>query len=187
MAHLTVTLSHDRSGFVTKEYSVEELAQAVQNWCEEHRVTPVNGQAAEEITERNIRYYRTLGLLDAPMGNYAKTFTEKHRLQLIAIRLFQAQGLPLRKIRDELYGKTLEDLTELAKQVRKRGPKALSLSDPFLPPAASESWSIVPLVGEFLLISRQNQQLPRGVIEKINQLLQSACPQNEAASESNKN
>jgi len=148
---------------------------------------PANRQAAEEITERNIRYYRTLGLLDAPIGNYAKTFSEKHRLQLIAIRLFQAQGLPLRKIRDELYGKSLDDLTELAKQVSKRGPKTFSLSLPFLPPAATESWSVVPLTGEFLLISRQNQQLPRGVIEKINQLLRSACPQNEAASESNKN
>jgi DNA-binding transcriptional MerR regulator len=172
---------------VTRDYSLEELAGAVQDWCQEHRVTPANGQAAEEITERNIRYYRTLGLLDPPIGNYAKTFSEKHRLQLIAIRLFQAQGLPLRKIRDELYGKSVEDLTELAKQAGKRGTKAMSLSVPFLPPAASESWSVVPLTGEFLLVSRQNQQLPRGVIEKINQILRSACPENEAAPESNKN
>jgi DNA-binding transcriptional MerR regulator len=172
---------------VTTEYSLEELAGAVRDWCEEYRVTPANGQAADEITERNIRYYRTLGLLDPPIGNYAKTFTEKHRLQLIAIRLFQAQGLPLRKIRDELYGKSLEDLVALAKQGSKRGAKALALNVPFLPLATSESWSVVPLVGEFLLVSRQNQQLPRGVIEKINQILRSACPQKEAASESNKN
>lgn len=172
---------------MTNEYSLEELAGAVQDWCQEHRVTPANGQAAEEITERNIRYYRTLGLLDAPIGNYAKTFSEKHRLQLIAIRLFQAQGLPLRKIRDELYGKSVEDLTDLAKQASKRGSKALSLNVPFLPLSASEAWSVVPLAGEFLLISRQNQQLPRGVVEKINQILRSARPQNEAAPESNKN
>ena len=167
------------------EYSLEELAAAVQDWCAEHHVTPANGQAAEEITERTIRYYRTLGLLDPPLGNYAKTFSEKHRLQLIAIRLFQAQGLPLRKIRDELYGKSPEDLAELAKQVSKRGAKALSLNLPFLPPAAGESWSVVPLAGEFLLISRQNQQLPRAVIEKINQLLCSACPQNEIVANKN--
>ena len=172
---------------MTTEFSLEELAGAVQDWCKEHQVTPANGQAAEEITERNIRYYRTLGLLDPPIGNYAKTFSEIHRLQLIAIRLFQAQGLPLRKIRDELYGKSLEDLSALAKQVSKRGPRALSLNTPFLPTAAGESWSVTPLASEFLLVSRQNQQLPRGVIEKINQILRSTCPQNEAATEPNKN
>jgi DNA-binding transcriptional MerR regulator len=172
---------------VPTEYSLEELAEAVQNWCEEHRVTPANGQAAEEITERNIRYYRTLGLLDPPIGNYAKTFAEKHRLQLIAIRLFQAQGLPLRKIRDELYGKSVEDLTELARQAGKRGTKISLLSVPFAIPNDTESWSVVPLTGEFLLISRQNQQLPRGIIEKINQLLRSACPQNATVPGSHKN
>lgn len=161
------------------EFTLEELAQAVQQWCDEHRITPANGQAADEITERNIRYYRTLGLLDPPNGNYAKTFSEKHRLQLVAIRLFQAQGLPLRKIRDELYGKSLEDLAALEKQAGTRGPKALSLATPFLPPSAAESWCVTPLADEFLLVSRNNQQLPRAVIEKINQLLSSVRPQNE--------
>ena len=89
----------------------------MQDWCAVHKVFPANGQAAEDITERNIRYYRTLGLLDPPIGNYAKTFSDKHKLQLIAIRLYQAQGLPLRKIRDELYGKSVEDLVVLEKQV----------------------------------------------------------------------
>lgn len=169
------------------EFSLEELAGAVQQWCERHNVVPANGQAADEITERNIRYYRTLGLLDPPIGNYTKTFSEKHRLQLIAIRVFQAQGLPLRRIRDELYGKSLEDLIALEKQVSKRGPKALVLTAPFLPSTAAESWSVVPLASEFLLISRQNRQLPRTVIEKINQLLRAAVPQAESITEPNRN
>ena len=152
---------------------MEELARAVQDWCEEHQVIPANGQAADEITERNIRYYRTIGLLDAPIGNYAKTFSDKHRLQLIAIRLYQAQGLPLRKIRDELYGKSLEDLAAIEKQVVKRGANALPIAIAVAPVAASESWSVVPLTDEFLLVSRQNRALPRSVIEKINQLLRS--------------
>src|SRR5512136_2969870 len=102
---------------MSSEFTLEELARAVQDWCERHHVFPANGQAAEQISERNIRYYRTLGLLDPPIGNYTKTFTDKHRLQLIAIRVYQAQGLPLRKIRDELYGKSLEDLIALGRQV----------------------------------------------------------------------
>lgn len=171
---------------MTTEFTLEELAQSVQQWCDEHKISPANGQAADEITERNIRYYRTLGLLDPPNGSYAKTFSEKHRLQLIAIRLFQAQGLPLRKIRDELYGKSLEDLVALEKQAGKLGQKALSLTTPFLPPAAAESWCVTPLADEFLLVSRNNQQLPRAVIDKINQLLRSVRPQN-ATAEMNRN
>jgi DNA-binding transcriptional MerR regulator len=170
---------------VTTEFTLEELARAVRDWCEEHKVFPANGQAAEEVTERNIRYYRTLGLLDPPIGNYPKTFSNKHRLQLIAIRLYQAHGLPLRKIRDELYGQSLEDLSALEKQVKSRKPVSLTL--PFAPPAASESWSVVPLAEEFLLVSRQNRHLPRSVIEKINHLLRSARPSNETTTESTRN
>jgi len=95
--------------------------------------------------------------------------------------------LPLRKIRDELYGKSLEDLVVLEKQVSKRGKKALSIAMPFAPPSASESWSVVPLTDEFLLVSRQNRHLPRSVIEKINLLLRSVRPKNETTTESSMN
>ena len=159
---------------VSSEYSLEELASQVQTWTEKHRVFPANGQTAEEITERTIRYYRTLGLLDAPIGNYAKTFSEKHRLQLIAIRFYQSVGLPLRKIRDELYGKSHEDLVALERQAMKRGGKTRSFALPLLPPVSSESWSATPLAGNFLLISRDNQRVPRAIVDKINQLLLSA-------------
>ena len=169
---------------MSKEFSLEELAGAVQRWCDKHHVSPANGQAAEEITERNIRYYRTLGLLDPPIGNYAKRFSDKHRLQLIAIRIYQAQGLPLRKIRDELYGRSLEDLLDLEKQVSKRGAKLISMAHPFVPPAANEAWSVTPLADEFLLISRRNKQLPRNILDKINALLRSAHPDNQAVTES---
>jgi DNA-binding transcriptional MerR regulator len=165
---------------VTAEYSLEQLAKTVQDWCAEHSVAPVNGQAADEISERTIRYYRTLGLLDPALGNYAKSFSEKHRLQLIAIRIYQAEGFPLRKIRDELYGKSLEDLATLENQVTHRGAKALSIAIPFAPPTAIESWSVVPLADEFLLMSRKNRQLPRTVIEKINKLLRAAAETNRS-------
>src|SRR5262245_5360556 len=121
------------------------------------------------------------------MGNYAKTFSDKHRLQLIAIRLFQAQGLPLRKIRDELYGKSLEDLAEFAQQASTHGVKGQSLPVPFAPPSASESWTVVPLINEFLLVSRQNQPLPRAVIDSINQILRAASSQNQPAPAPDKN
>ena len=172
---------------MTGEFSLEELAADVRAWTERHRVFPANGQAAEEISERTIRYYRTIGLLDPPLGNYAKTFTEKHRLQLIAIRIFQSMGLPLRKIRDELYGKSLEDLLSLEKQATRGGRKSAPLTVPFMPPTARESWSVMPLAGDFLLVSRSQAALPRAIIEKINQLLLSAVPDPETAAESKRN
>ena len=169
------------------EFSLEELAAQVQAWTEKHQVFPANGQAAEEITERTIRYYRTLGLLDAPIGSYAKTFSKKHKLQLIAIRFYQSLGLPLRKIRDELYGKSEEDLAALERQIARHGGKTVSLALPMVPPVASESWSAIPLAGNFLLISRENQQLPRAIVDKINQLLLSVAPQVDDPAASRRN
>lgn len=169
------------------EFSLEELAREVREWCEEHNVVPANGQAADEISERTIRYYRTLGLLDAPAGNYTRSFSEKHRLQLIAIRLFQAQGLPLRRIRDELYGKSLEDLAALEKQAVKRGKSAPAYLNLFKPSPAGENWSVVPLTDEFMLISRLNKPLPRVIIEKMNQLLRSVRAEDETTTEPNRN
>jgi DNA-binding transcriptional MerR regulator len=153
---------------VTIEYTLEELAAAVQSWCDEHHIAPANGQASEELTERTIRYYRTLGLLDAPLGGYIKKFSHRHRLQLIAIRLFQAQGLPLRKIRDELYGKSLDDLLALEKQGAQFSRPTLS---PMAAASANEQWNVIPLTADFLLISRQNRPVPRAVVEKIAEIL----------------
>jgi DNA-binding transcriptional MerR regulator len=173
---------------MTDEFSLEQLAAQVRTWTEQHRVFPANGQASEEITERTIRYYRTLGLLDAPLGNYAKTFTEKHKLQLIAIRFYQSMGLPLRKIRDELYGKSLEDLIALERQAVRQGDKSASLALPSFPPTAHESWSVTPLAQNFLLVSRDNRPLPRTIIDQINQLLLlSTIPAVEAAAASCRN
>jgi len=161
------------------EFTLEELAEAVRGWCEKHAVFPANGQAAEEISERTIRYYRTLGLLDPAQGSYVKTFTDKHRLQLIAIRVYQAQGIPLRKIREELYGKSLEDLAAFEKMAVRKGKKAISEAIPLAPVAAVEDWSVTPLDQGFLLISREKRHLPQAVIKKINELLLAVHPAND--------
>ncbi len=156
---------------MTHEFSLEELADAVRGWCDKHGIVPANGQAAEEISERTIRYYRTLGLLDPPVGSYVKTFTDKHRLQLIAIRVYQAQGIPLRKIREELYGKSLEDLASFSKLAAGKGKKSLAGTIPLAPVSAEESWSVSPLELGFLLVNREKRRLPQAVIKQINQLL----------------
>jgi DNA-binding transcriptional MerR regulator len=158
------------------EFTVEQLAQAVQSWCQKHGISPANGQAAEEITERTIRYYRTLGLLDAPLGSYVKTFSDKHRMQLIAIRVYQAQGIPLRKIREELYGKSVEDLVAFEKSAARKGAQGMAENIPFAPTYGNETWSVTPLGQGFLLVNRENRHVPDAVLKKIQQLLAPVCP-----------
>jgi DNA-binding transcriptional MerR regulator len=153
---------------VSKAYSLEELASSVQAWCEENRVLPANGQAAETLTERTIRYYRTIGLLDAPVGGYVKSFTEKHRLQLLAIRLYQALGLPLRKIREELYGQSEAQLREIVRKPARR--ESVAPRD-FAPVTAVEQWTVIPLTEEFLLVSRQGRALSPDLLLKLKSAL----------------
>lgn len=139
-------------------FSLEELSNRINAWCAEHDIAPVSGQAGDDVSERTVRYYRTLGLVDAPeAGGYG----DKHLLQLTAVRLLQAQGLPLRKIRELLFGRTLADLRE----VRRRGlseaqraqSKNLRLTMPV--PAGDELWRIIPLDDDFLLVSRRGAPL----------------------------
>src|SRR4029077_19202110 len=97
-------------------FSAEQLAESINQWCERHGVSPASGQAGERMSVRSIRYYRTLGLLDPPLVGGGQGFGEKHRLQLVAIRLLQAQGLPLTRIQELLFGRTLEDLRRIEQQ-----------------------------------------------------------------------
>jgi DNA-binding transcriptional MerR regulator len=137
--------------------SVSELADQVNAWCSEHTVVPANGQAGETVTERNIRFYRTVGLVDAP-ENSGRGFGEKHFLQLIAIRLLQAQGLPLRRIRDLLFGRTVAELREVQKRglLEVRGTGAATR---FPAPAGDELWRVTSLDDDFMIVSRRGTSL----------------------------
>lgn len=56
-----------------------------------------NQRALETLTERTIRYYTTLGLLDPPAGVRGRMglYGRRHLLQLVAIKRLQAQGTTL--------------------------------------------------------------------------------------------
>jgi DNA-binding transcriptional MerR regulator len=144
--------------------SVQRLADLVNLWCQAHRVHPANGQAGEQISVRNIRYYRTLGLLDPPELGGGQGFGEKHRLQLIAIRLSQAQGLPLSRIQQLLFGRSLEALSE----IEQRG--LLELQETRVSafrPSGDESWNMMPLNDEFMLVSRRGRSVGADVRQRL--------------------
>ena len=138
----------------TAAFSVEQLAGAVNLWCDQHTVAPASGQAGERMTERNVRYYRMLGLVDAPLAGGGIGYGQKHLLQLVAIRLLQAQGLPLNRIRDLLLGRTLDELRE----IERRGLAELEADAvTVFRPTPGESWTMTPLDEEFLILSRRDR------------------------------
>ena len=144
--------------------SISELADRVNAWCGEHGIRPASGQSGESMTERNIRFYRTIGLLDAPESG-GQGYGEKHFLQLAAIRLLQAQGLPLRRIRELLFGRTVAELRE----IQRRGlPETKALAAARTPmPSADELWRMIPLDDEFMLVSRRGATLSRDQREAV--------------------
>lgn len=132
-------------------FSLQELSARVNEWCDEHEIAPASGQAGEAVSERSIRYYRTLGLVDAPEGG---SYGEKHLLQLTAIRLLQGRGLSLRRIRELLYGRSVPELREIQRrgvaeacQIADSSRIAMTMGD--------ELWRVIPLDEDFLLVSRR--------------------------------
>ncbi|HWB58315.1 MAG TPA: MerR family transcriptional regulator [Chthoniobacteraceae bacterium] len=149
---------------MNESYSISDLAAAVNQWCAGHGITPASGQAGEEVTERNIRYYRTIGLLDAPERG-GDGFTEKHRLQLVAIRILQSQGLPLRRIRELLFGRSIPELREVQKRglaESKRTQPAFHFPTATSTGAGDELWRMIPLDADFMLVSRTGATLSAG-------------------------
>lgn len=130
--------------------TIETLAERANAWCHAHRIAPVSGQAGEVVTERNIRFYRTTGLVDAPEGG---GYGEKHLLQLIAIRLLQAQSLPLRRIRELLFGRSPAELREIQKRGVAEARSRTSARTPM--PTGDELWRMIPLDDDFLIVSRR--------------------------------
>src|SRR5580698_7530423 len=133
-------------------FSISELADRVNAWCSEHGIEPANGQSGELVSERNIRFYRTTGLVDAPESGGAG-YGERHFLQLAAVRLLQAQGLPLRRIRELLFGRPTAELREIQRQGLAEA-KSLSVTRS-LTPGAEELWRMIPINDEFLIVSRR--------------------------------
>lgn len=150
--------------------NLPKLAQAVNDWCSERGFTPASGQAAENLSERSLRYYRTLGLLDGPKAGDGG-YVERHFLQLASIRALQSRGMPLRRIQELLYGRTDANLRELLTRARQEHRPVATL-----PPFSAESWNVIPLEGSFALIGRDGARPTAAQVAAINRILQKKTP-----------
>jgi len=150
--------------------NLQKLAQAVNDWCAERGFVPASGQAAENLSERSLRYYRTLGLLDGPKAG-GDSYVERHFLQLAAIRVLQSRGMPLRRIQELLYGRTDANLRELLTRARQEHRPLATV-----PPFTAESWNVIPLEGSFALIGRDGARPTAAQVAAINRILQKKTP-----------
>lgn len=77
--------------------TTDELIIAVQNASS--AFTLADGRIAENFTERNIRYYVTIGVVRAPVrvANRSR-WTQDHVLDLVRVRRAQAAGQSLQEI-----------------------------------------------------------------------------------------
>jgi DNA-binding transcriptional MerR regulator len=153
-----------------RSYSVGELANVVNEWCGQRDIAPLDSRSGAEVSVRNIRYYQSLGLVDRPVSADGRGFAEKHRLQLIAIRILQAKGLPLAHIHSLLYGRTEQELRE----VERRGLKELERFKPVASAFTENDWKVTPIGEDILILNRTGRELTAAQKLKIQQILEDA-------------
>jgi DNA-binding transcriptional MerR regulator len=150
--------------------NLQKLAQSVNDWCAKEGFSPASGQASENLSERSLRYYRTMGLFDGPKvaeGRYG----ERHFLQLTAIRVLQSHGMPLRRIQELLYGRDDANLRELLTRAKREQQPVAAM-----PPFSAETWNVTPLEGSFALIGRDGARPTAAQVAAINRILQKQTP-----------
>jgi DNA-binding transcriptional MerR regulator len=93
-------------------WNLRDLAAVVGAVLEASAVTPINAAARAMPSERTIRFYVTRGLVSPPEGRgTAATYSYRHFLQVLHIKLRQMEGATLgglEKEMQELTGDVLE-------------------------------------------------------------------------------
>jgi len=114
-------------------WNLRDLAATATAMLERTRVRPVAATARPDVSERAVRFYVTRGLLHAPDGRGpAATYSYRHLLQLLAIKLRQMQGATLDAIARELQeatGDVLERRIAAALGDRLPHPRELGVAD----------------------------------------------------------
>jgi len=95
-------------------------------------------------------------------------------LQLTAVRLLQAQGLPLRRIRELLYGRSVSELREIRRRGLVEARRAVSVR---VAPVGEELWRAIPLDEDFLLVSRRGTSLTPSQREAVLLALRTGSPE----------
>src|SRR3989441_11316399 len=84
-------------------WNLRDLSVVVGAVLDASAITPINAAARAQPSERTIRFYVTKGLVSPPEGRgTAATYSYRHFLQLLPIKLRQMEGTTLAAIIKEL-------------------------------------------------------------------------------------
>src|SRR3989475_443270 len=97
--------------------NLRDLAALVGAVLDASAVTPINAAARAQPSERTIRFYVTKGLVSPPEGRgTAATYSYRHFLQLLWIKLRQMEGGTLAAITKDMQDQTGDVLERRAAQ-----------------------------------------------------------------------
>ncbi len=98
-------------------WNLRDLSALVGAILDASGVTPINAAARAQPSERTIRFYVTKGLVSPPEGRgTAATYSYRHFLQLLWIKLRQMEGGTLAAITKEMQDQTGDVLERRAAQ-----------------------------------------------------------------------
>jgi DNA-binding transcriptional MerR regulator len=149
-------------------WTIDELAEAVNVWCRERALQPANGQSASELSARTLHYYRSAGLLDAPGSGAGRGYGRRHLLQLKAIRILQAHGLPLSRIQQLLFARSDEELEQVAEGAGQINSQTAQGQRPIF--NSKETWTIYPVNEQLFIVARNGAILSTRQLEAIGEI-----------------
>lgn len=80
--------------------NIDELCATVNRRLRTERIKVESGRTAARVTPRNVRYYRTVGLISAPERDGGRAhYAESHVEEIVAIKRLQAEGRSLEEVR----------------------------------------------------------------------------------------
>jgi DNA-binding transcriptional MerR regulator len=188
-------------------WNLHDLSVLVGAVLQASAVTPINAAARATPSERTIRFYVARGLVSPPDGRgTAATYSYRHFLQLVCIKLRQMEGATLAVITREMQDQTGDILERRAAQAlgaalpspdrlslrgaealpRGRSGRAISswlARDVEREPGTPSSWRRIPVARGVELHLDSDHPLARlgpdeaGVAEVIRQALAKLLPQ----------
>ncbi len=136
-------------------WSLGELSQITQEELEKRKIPNPGGRVSQVPSARTIRYYTSLGLVDRPLGydGGVAQYGHRHLMQLLAIKVLQAEYLPLPEIHKHLHGRSSEELIEIVDSATRaqEAPREQSVS--------VESWLTIQAVPGLRLMVEDRQAL----------------------------
>jgi hypothetical protein len=106
-------------------------------------------------------------LLDAPESGAGRGYGRRHLLQLKAIRILQAQCLPLSRIQQFLFARSDKELEQIAESAGGIDPQPANVCHTF---ASKETWTVYPLNEQLFMVARNGAHLSASQLEAIGKI-----------------